>query len=156
MQMKQRWLLFGLFGLLWLLAACGGNSNSKSEEPAALVPKPVTITATDNVYDIHDIEVTAGQPLRLTLKNEGTLAHDFSIMHIPLDGEVRGGEMDMEMEGHDMSEMEEEPEVHVAAMIGGDNTISFTPSEPGVYEYHCTVEGHKEGGMVGTLTVTAP
>jgi uncharacterized cupredoxin-like copper-binding protein len=27
------------------------------------------------------------------------------------------------------------------------------PEKPGAYEYVCTVPGHKEGGMVGTLTV---
>lgn len=29
-------------------------------------------------------------------------------------------------------------------------------AEPGEYEFYCSVPGHKEGGMVGTITVEAP
>ncbi|HYI24020.1 MAG TPA: c-type cytochrome [Thermomicrobiales bacterium] len=29
-------------------------------------------------------------------------------------------------------------------------------AEPGEYEFYCSVPGHKEGGMVGTLTIEAP
>jgi uncharacterized cupredoxin-like copper-binding protein len=32
----------------------------------------------------------------------------------------------------------------------------FTPSKAGTYAVLCTVAGHKEAGMVGTLTVKAP
>lgn len=154
--MKQKTVLFGLcsVALLWLLAACGGSGESAA--PTARPAKPVTLTATDIAYDVNAIEVAAGQSLRLTLQNDGVLEHDFSIMKMPLNGEVRGDEMEVDMEGHDMSNMSEEPDVHVAAMAGGSNTISFTPAEPGTYQYQCTVAGHKEAGMVGTLTVTVP
>ena len=36
---------------------------------------------------------------------------------------------------------------------GGSGTLEFTPTEPGEYEYYCTVPGHKEAGMLGTLVV---
>lgn len=75
-------------------------------------------------------------------------------MEIPHDGEVSEGEA--EMAGHDMGNMDDQPEIHVAAPIGENNTIEFTPSEPGEYEFLCTVSGHKEAGMVGTLIVKAP
>jgi len=100
--------------------------------------------------------VMAGQPVRLTLRNDGVLEHDFSIMTMPYTGEVMVSEMAEEMEGHDMSQMEEEPEIHVVAPVDGRNTVEFTPSEPGEYEYYCTVPGHKEAGMVGILVVKAP
>lgn len=35
---------------------------------------------------------------------------------------------------------------------GGVSEITVT-LEPGTYEYYCAVPGHREGGMVGTLTV---
>ncbi len=44
----------------------------------------------------------------------------------------------------------------MAALMGQTNTIEFTPTKPGTYEFFCTVAGHKEAGMVGTLVVKAP
>lgn len=29
----------------------------------------------------------------------------------------------------------------------------FTPTQPGTYEFYCSVPGHKDAGMKGTLTV---
>jgi len=49
----------------------------------------------------------------------------------------------------------DEPKLHVAAGTGGNGTLTFTPSKPGTYAFYCTVAGHKEAGMVGTLTVIA-
>ena len=94
-----------------------------------------------------------GQPVKVTLQNEGVLEHDFSIMEIPHTGEVMAEEMHEEEGDHDMSSMEMDPEVHVAAGTGSNHSVEFTPSEAGEYEYFCTVEGHKEAGMVGTLVV---
>ena len=36
---------------------------------------------------------------------------------------------------------------------GKDTDISFIASKKGKFQFYCTVPGHKEGGMVGTLTV---
>ena len=135
--------------LLLILAACG---------PGESTPPPtlsLSLLATDIAYDKDRIEVVAGQPVSIMLNNEGALEHDFSIMEIPHMGEVKADEMEDEM-GHDMSAMEMVPEVHVAAPIGGSNSVEFTPSTPGEYEFFCTTVGHKEAGMTGTLVVQAP
>jgi uncharacterized cupredoxin-like copper-binding protein len=134
-----------------VLAACTAPA-----APAVLEPIDLVLTATDFAYDTDRVEVMAGQPVRLTLRNDGVLEHDFSIMTMPYTGEVMVSEMAEEMEGHDMGNMVEEPEIHVVAPVGGRNTVEFTPSAPGEYEYYCTVPGHKEAGMVGILTVKAP
>jgi uncharacterized cupredoxin-like copper-binding protein len=44
----------------------------------------------------------------------------------------------------------------VAAAGGQSAMLEFTPSKPGTYEFWCTVAGHKEAGMTGTLVVQAP
>lgn len=36
---------------------------------------------------------------------------------------------------------------------GKDTDISFTAGKKGRFQFYCAVPGHKEGGMVGTLTV---
>ncbi|MCB8973822.1 MAG: multicopper oxidase domain-containing protein [Ardenticatenaceae bacterium] len=138
-----------IFGLAFL-AACG------SDEPTTAPPVSLELTATDIAFDTTRFEVMAGQPVRLTLNNEGALTHDFSIMEMPLMGNVMSDEMEEEMPGHDMSSMAVEPEIHVAAAMNSSTTIEFTPSEPGEYTYFCTVAGHKEAGMMGTLVVQAP
>ncbi len=161
-------------GLTMGLAACGGTAEPSSA--AAVAPRTaVTLKATDIAYDNNRIEVVAGRPVKLTLHNNGALEHDFSIIEIPHTGEVIVEEMGEhgsdghnemgehseigghdEMSDHDMGHMDLDPDVHVFAPTGGSQTIEFTPSTPGEYEFYCTVAGHKEAGMVGTLVVTAP
>lgn len=148
----KNWSLCLLILITAVLAACGSTTTAES---VAVPPVELTLVAKDIVYDTNRLEVTVGQPVKLTLHNEGVLEHDFSIMEIAHAGEVAEGEAE-EMAGHDMSHVSEQPEVHVAAPTGGNNTIEFTPSEPGEYEFFCTVSGHKEAGMVGTLVVKAP
>ncbi len=55
-----------------------------------------------------------------------------------------------------MGDMHDTPKLHVAAGPAAQGKLTFTPSKPGTYEFFCTVAGHKEAGMVGTLTVKAP
>jgi len=135
-----------LFVLVVVLAACG------SADMAVAPLEELSLTATDLAYDKNHLEVTAGQTVKVTLHNAGVLEHDFSIMEIPHNGEVNAEGMHDETGGHEMSV---DPEVHVAAPIGESLSVEFTPTAPGEYEYFCTVAGHKEGGMVGTLVVRA-
>ncbi len=53
---------------------------------------------------------------------------------------------DIALEGNGVSEKGE------VVQDGGVSTISVT-LKPGEYQYYCTVAGHREGGMEGTLTV---
>jgi uncharacterized cupredoxin-like copper-binding protein len=150
--MKRTILLVGLL-LALVLVACGGAEERADE--AEDNGREVSIAARDIEYGTERLEVMAGEPVVVTLANEGALEHDFSIVHIPLSGEAMSAEEE-EMEGHDMTMDEDELDVHVSAGPNDTATVTFTPSEPGEYEYFCTVAGHKESGMVGTLVVAAP
>lgn len=44
--------------------------------------------------------------------------------------------------------------LHLALDGSATGTLEFTPEEVGEYQFHCTVLGHTEGGMFGTLIVT--
>lgn len=90
-------------------------------------PLNITIHAKDIAYDTTAINAKAGQTVNVTLINDGALDHTFL-----LDGVVT--------------------EQKVAA--GATTTFSFTAPAAGTYTYYCNVAGHKEAGMVGTLTVT--
>jgi uncharacterized cupredoxin-like copper-binding protein len=138
---RRMGLVFGMS----LVAACSGP----------LGPAPATavsVEVKEFAFTPAALEVQVGQPVALTLANNGTLEHDFSILEFPTSGPSSSeGGMD-----HDMGEMAETPDLHVAAAVGQSATLEFTPSKAGTYEFFCTVAGHKEAGMVGTLVVTAP
>lgn len=87
------------------------------------------VTATDNAYDTDAITVQPGDTITIT--NEGFAQHDFAVDDLGLQSDM---------------------------MNGGDTVTITIPedAEPGEYEFHCTVPGHKEQGMVGTITVDAP
>jgi uncharacterized cupredoxin-like copper-binding protein len=127
------------------LAACSGGVSTNGGQT-------LTVEAQDLAFSPTTLEVTAGDPVKLTLQNNGALEHDFSILEFPMEGaaEETGG-MD-----HDMGEGSEAPELHVAAGAGQSATLDFTPSKPGTYQFWCTVPGHKEAGMTGTLVVNTP
>ncbi|HET7010469.1 MAG TPA: cupredoxin domain-containing protein [Anaerolineales bacterium] len=138
----RRWKTAALVGVAVLLAACSGPRLQE-----------VSLTAVDMEFQPNVLEVTAGTPVRLTMTNAGTLEHDFSILEIPMESM---GATAMPMEGHDMGAMTVDPQLHMATAMGTSNTLEFTPTKPGTYEFFCTVPGHKEAGMVGSLIVKAP
>lgn len=145
-----------IFVVVFLLASAGLLAACSSAETDAVPMAEFTLTVTDIAYDVNQLEVVAGQPVRVTLRNNGVLEHDFSIMEMPHTGEVMAEEAEGGMAGHDMSDMSMNPEIHVASPMGESLSVEFTPNTPGEYEFFCTVAGHKEAGMVGTLIVTAP
>ena len=123
-------LLAGL-GLA-VLAGCGGD-----DEPGA---RPVTVRAGERVeitgrdYSFEPAALTVEGAARagaveMVLENRGAAAHNLTIQR---DGEEVGG----------------------TPTITTNRRESLKISlEPGEYELVCTVDGHEEKGMVGTLTV---
>ena len=126
--MNNKWIRWMVVGLVVALAlsACGGGGGSTGPEPL-----DVTLKA-DNTfaYDVTTLNAKVGQTVNVTLENSGALEHTFLIDELSVNsGTVAGGQ---------------------------SGTVTFTPSTAGTYTYYCNVPGHKEGGMVGTLTVTEP
>jgi uncharacterized cupredoxin-like copper-binding protein len=71
------------------------------------------------------VTIPANTDVTFTISNQGAAAHNFSIDALKISVDLPPGET---------------KEVVVNA-------------PPGTYEYYCNVPGHKEAGMVGTLTV---
>lgn len=127
------------------LAACAGGPSGLNE---------IVVKAEALKFNPATIEITAGKPVKLTFDNVDSVDHDFSIMEFPME---MAGATQAPMVGHDMGNMGGmEPELHMAALMGQTTTLEFTATKPGTYEFVCTVPGHKEAGMKGTLVVTAP
>ncbi len=87
------------------------------------------VTSTDNAFDTNAITVKPGDTITLT--NEGFVQHDLAITDLGLETEL---------------------------LNNGQSATLTIPADaaPGEYEFHCTVAGHKESGMTGTITVEAP
>ncbi len=145
--LKRLALLLLLLGL----AACGDAMDHGSMTSAAAAVN-VTVNASDFVFAPAQIEVAAGQTIKVTMENSGTQDHDFTIQAIPLAGEAHG----MGTATDDHMHSAASSAVHVALKAGTTGTVEFTPTEAGVYTFDCTVPGHKAAGMVGQLTVKAP
>ncbi len=103
----------------------------------------INVTMTDYKYDPAEVRVAAGQEITLTLKNTGSVEHEWVIMKVP--ATVPWGDAD-------------EPNVYweqeVAA--GQSETVKFTAPSAGEYQIVCGQPGHIEEGMVGKLIAYTP
>jgi len=136
-------VLLGLVFVL-LLSACGGTAPSTTE---------IIMEATDFAYSPLSITVAAGQPVTLTLKNAAKVEHDFVVEKIKLT-DVHASNSEP-AEHHQMGH-ESDYDLHFFAKAGETASLQFTAIEPGTYEIFCSIEGHKEAGMIGKLIVAAP
>ena len=126
-----------------LLTSCGGAAKPATE---------LTLDATDFAYSPLSITVPVDEPVLLTLKNSGNLEHDFVIEKIDVKTDVI---KDSGSDAHHAHGAEANYDLHFSAQVVEASVIQFTVSEPGTYQFFCSVPGHKEAGMVGELIVLA-
>lgn len=135
-----------VFTLVFVLSACGDDHSADSHTTPADVT--IQVDAKDFSFAPATLDVTAGKTVMIDLKNTGAVEHDFTIRTIKLAGKAEShGNADSHM--HTAGESA----VHVAAKVGTNGTVTFTPTEAGTYQFECSVPGHKEAGMVGTFVV---
>jgi plastocyanin len=91
-------------------------------------PEPVALTllAQDIKFDVNTLTVKADQPVTLTYRNEGVIDHSLEIEGVFPQQKVRPGQTQI---------------------------FEFELQTPGSYEYVCSLPGHEQAGMVGTLIV---
>ena len=139
-------LLF-VFTLGLVLSACGDDDSSGSDHqvgsmsdggmdggmmgghdestPVAEGARRITVDATSFAFDPDEITVGAGEDVAIVLHADDVL-HDFTI---------------------------DDVDMHVAAEGGETAEGGLRVDEPGEYIYSCSVAGHREAGMEGTLVV---
>jgi uncharacterized cupredoxin-like copper-binding protein len=128
----SRRLLLALCALL--LAACG---------PSAQGPGGVRVAASEFRFEPASLTLQAGAATTLTLKNAGQTLHDLTIVSgpgIPTPDAHASGD-----------HMAEKKPYHVVAEAGKEATLSLN-LPAGSYTFICSVAGHKELGMQGTIT----
>jgi uncharacterized cupredoxin-like copper-binding protein len=114
-----------------LTVAC---TNSPAAGPAGDKPtgttQAIAVKATDVLkFEPATITVKSGAPVRLMLTNDGALDHNWVVDSL-------GGKT-----------------LEVDAKPKASTTVEFTPTASGTYEFYCSVPGHREAGMKGTLVV---
>lgn len=122
----------------FVAVGCGSDSDSKkgtsemgTEAPSAGTDAPsaaeaIQVGAKEFAFDPAAIQVAAGTEFTVELTNTGVIEHDFTIT------------------GQESAK--------VVAVGGATASGAFTLAA-GTYEYFCSIVGHKESGMIGTLTV---
>ena len=104
----------------------GGHSTSEQSAPAVDGAADVTVTAVDIDFQPAQLQLKAGEPVNVTIVNNGETLHDFTL---------------------------EAADVHVNVEPGESETTALTIAEPGHYEAECTVPGHAEAGMTIDVVV---
>jgi uncharacterized cupredoxin-like copper-binding protein len=108
-------------------ASCGGGGGKPSGEQPSAPSAGAAVTVTEKEWSItfSTTALKAGQ-LKLTLKNEGTIEHNFII---------------------------KEANVEVDSIQPGQSKEVTVTLKPGTYTVMCNIAGHAEAGMQTSIKV---
>jgi plastocyanin len=107
-------------------AAGGSSSSSQSQAPANVQGKSSTkMSAQNYFFSPSTLDGTGGQKLTITLDNEGSVPHNFSI---------------------------DDQSISVTLEPGTEQDIQVTFPQSGSVQFYCAF--HQANGMVGQLEVT--
>jgi plastocyanin len=121
--LRDAWFL-GAIGLASLGAVAGIVAIDRAIDAAAV---HVEIAASDIAFTPADVRIRAGDTVVIAFRNDDPVFHDWEV-----DGVAN---------------------VDAGARPGQTQVVRFRITEPGTYHVRCTVAGHAEAGMVGTLVV---
>ena len=127
--------------LIGFVVGCGSDDGDSSSTTAASSTSTETgggggateVGMTEFKFDPSDLEVTAGDTI--SLSNDGKIPHNFTIVE---GSDPLGG-------GAELAASDD-----VSPGDTGDLTVDV---EPGKYSFLCTIPGHAEDGMTGSITV---
>lgn len=107
--------------------ACGGDADASDDGGAALVDAEADVSAIDNTFRPETLTVEAGTTVVFT--NDGRTDHNV----LPAEGDAWGVQ---------------------EAGFAPDDVYSHRFTEPGTYDYYCSLHGTSTAGMIGTIEVT--
>lgn len=118
------------------------NHSSSVEKNIENASQVITIKTENMKYSQAQIVLENNQPVTLILENQDIVEHDIEI-RIPT---ISGSDLK-----HNHGN--EKNLVHLHAESKSTENLTFTPVGTGVYEFICTIPGHKESGMIGQVIV---
>ena len=120
----------GLVGNQLVMASQGTATPpaSPSSSPAAspVAGAAVEIFTEDIKYSVKELTIPANTDAAIKVTNKGVLQHDFHVDKLDITSKL---------------------------LNSGESDTVIVKAAAGTYAFWCTVPGHKEAGMVGTLTV---
>lgn len=148
--------------------ACGGNGDTTGDEHEADEQEAehgleenayLEVAAKDALFLVEMtsfaftpdvLEVNAEDVIEIAIQNADPLLHDFTIDEVDADVHISylGGTGDHLHVGPDR-----EADIHFALTERGTGIVHVKVSQPGEYVFYCSVPGHREAGMEGTLIV---
>ncbi len=140
-----------LAGLL-LLAGCGSSSSgtsSSASTPSAPAATPTTATTASTPAP----STGSGQKLSLEANSEGQLSYNTTSLSASA-GAVSIDFTNMSSIGHNVTvESASGETVGSTPTFQGESKTVTLNLKPGTYKFFCSVPGHRQAGMEGTLTV---
>ncbi|MEO8093207.1 MAG: plastocyanin/azurin family copper-binding protein [bacterium] len=125
------------------LAACGGDDDSDSS----------TASTTESTTEADSGGGGGGGAVTVTAAADGSFAFDQTSLDAPAGATTFTFENPASL-GHDFCLEQDGSEVGCTDVISGSDTADLEADlEPGEYTYYCSVDGHRAGGMEGTLNV---
>jgi uncharacterized cupredoxin-like copper-binding protein len=100
-------------------------AGGEEQAAGAGASEAVEVVSLDIFFEPAELTIAADTDVTVSLPNEGVTPHNFSIDELGIDVDIAPG--------------------------ATEETVINAPA--GTYEYYCNVPGHKQAGMVGTLTV---
>jgi len=127
--------------LVGFAAGCGDDDDESADSVATTTEtaadtgggEATSVGMTEYEFAPSDLTVAAGDSLTLT--NDGQIPHNLTIVE---GTDPTGG-------GAELAASDD--------IAGGDSGDLTVDTEPGAYSFLCTIPGHAEDGMVGTITV---
>jgi uncharacterized cupredoxin-like copper-binding protein len=107
-------------------------------------PFLVRVEMVEFAFHPSTIRLSAGRPVTLLFINRGQLAHQFESAYLRATSAlVVNDTVRVEAAGVDL----------VRLQPGAAAKVTFLPSARGRFSFACTIEGHREAGMVGSFDI---
>ncbi|NET55602.1 MAG: copper-binding protein [Symploca sp. SIO2E6] len=129
-------------GVIWTPAATAASATT---QPATELKVSLGNRANELKFFPSNLEFAAGKRYKLLLDNPSPQKHYFTakdFADVSWTQKVQAGKVEVKGAIH---ELELQP--------GGEAEWVFVPMKPGNYELHCSIKGHTELGMVGTIAI---
>jgi plastocyanin len=150
-------LLLSAAALALGIAACGGGSSSSSSGGGASSSAATSSAATSSAAGTGTSAAGGGGSTSLSIaaNPSGALSYDKKTLSAKA-GKVTITMTNMSSEGHNITIQKGSNGAVLGStptFQGGTKSVSLN-LKAGTYTFYCSVPGHRQGGMVGTLTVS--
>jgi plastocyanin len=132
---RQFLILYAL--IISLLASCSGTSVDTTVSTTSSVPNGVVVVA--NEHSFVPAVLTLDGVRTVLLRNEGGLAHTWTVLAEPVESEEEIAAAPVLAEGQ--------------VEVGQTASIDLVSTTPGRYQVVCAIPGHFSAGMKGEVVI---